>query len=620
MELVVNLEKLDESWVNPTFIKNEVYAQRHGYDTSLFEQTKIPLNHNAVCTNCCDRMASHPSYKGLGNCKIASKFDMREYVYFERQGQNLMCRCHVYEGNVVDCPVHETKLASDPNSLCAMFGKKNIKKIKETKRKLRDKFRDIQKRLDRVSKNDASYKRYISQLDHVKRKTIEKMKHYGLDHIKYWKSEEDYLKENSNKPLFEDNFDGKYDEIIEEITTDTIKKTLEEFGGVNSYINISEDEENSGESDDDDDDDDDESKMQIDEEDDRNHIQTEYVGKRKRLTYVPFETESFENYDGEPISGKKRSNQRSSNCVFKYDIGMDLVPEGRKLSGRYFKSFSKVRKCFDEKKATVVKKNIFAKNMMIFSSRERSFKWGHCNFCWSFVKMNQTLYKGNKYMCENCWYTRPEGCFEIYDRTTQKISFVTMEEMVSICSKFYGRDVKEEFDKITKISNSKSKKHQKKERGKKSLSYLENVDLPNSSKKRDDDNVEDQLKIDKKDRKRAITPDLIAFCINNRRLIKTNKHVRFTVVDDRKLFENEIGEDIIKVVSKINKNKKNSYLRNPVHIKSENYNSKTDNQNFKVRLYSDVYGTKPIYGKNRTQSTRSRRRLNKFLRRRKQYF
>jgi len=363
--------------------------------------------------------------------------------------------------------------------------------------------------------------------------------------------------------------------------------------------------------------------------------------------------------------GFKQRQKRSSKSVYRHEVGDNLVGKAKKCAGRYYKHCHGP-KCSSIDHIKIVKAQTFGKQMIINSASEEFFAYGWCQFCGSFVKLHQELFYGKKYMCESCWYTRPEGTFSFYDHLTKKIVFVKMEEAVIICTKMFNmkedpeifvnkfkkqvvkndleceieivipgmkpskrnpryitREIvvhkflktdklskifekikisldslekfefvsyykslsgvsykQEEFDNLTidEIGILSTTDLSGMPKGCLHVKKLESkfgkpirIDMTKSKTKvKIDKKQEDDIKISDKERKRAITADLIKFCLRMRRYISGDKMQKFFVIDDT-LEDDEMENDtLIKV------------------IQTERRNIKQKKRSFKLNNYDDV--------------------------------
>jgi hypothetical protein len=266
--------------------------------------------------------------------------------------------------------------------------------------------------------------------------------------------------------------------------------------------------------------------------------------------YIPFELSQFnlkESNNEEDISSRKRQ-ERSSKTIYSFEVGDNYVGDAKKWSARYYKYCNRSR-CDDKTRTNVRKIMTFGKVVIITSLDENVYMYSHCGFCGSFVKIHKDLFYGDKYMCENCWEKKPEGCFYFYDHlNNNNIIIVKMTEAVKICSKMVVRSTKlskeeeEEEEENTNRNNDddnpkESVKNPKTKREKKKVKFINKIldPLEEEFERRKEINKTNQYDINTSktsERKRPLSAENVSLCLKMKRHIRTFKNCFFYAIDD----------------------------------------------------------------------------------------
>ncbi len=484
LDLHYILERNSKRWMNVCSSSSRVFEQRHGFDfDSVGSYPRgSPLDHYMTYTQCCGRLVRFSYYKGHGNYRAVSKMRVTEGSWMDDQVDKAMCRCHLFSGNVVDCPIHRNALGQRgetvcDNLSCRMF-KKNDKK-KKNHRKL-NLLSELMSLLNEVS----SLKRRgdVSIIDargrHAKIYNIEDTRVLEKTGriVNHRRGHSPFLDSYRSKNIFgeqksegmqyvEDGEEMMIDDIIERIKNGTQKMIERE--GVKSITDVDMVDvldRQDGEGDENDENDEDEVDVGMDmnvdvEEEEEEEGDVEVKGKKDvaETTYFDKDYGTYITYDsyippmsmdpptedgrGEGGDGddeiddiivtKKRKLRgiRTSESVYKISLGNGLADRISRWTKKYCK-FQCSYKCGNPNKTNILSVKILGNHLVVMSSNESVFVNTWCSFCGSFVRQNESLYYGNKYMCESCWMKRPESCFYFYDQLTEETEFVEMQKAV----------------------------------------------------------------------------------------------------------------------------------------------------------------------------------------------
>jgi len=134
------LERNSRRWVNLVSVTPEVFATRFGFDyaqTGTFPRAPM-LEHEKTYTSCCGRLARFPYHKGIGNFRAVKDMRVPVTSWVDDLVDGAVCRCHLFSGNAIDCPVHRNAIGDKhtpcghTDMRCCMF-KKNDRKKKITR-------------------------------------------------------------------------------------------------------------------------------------------------------------------------------------------------------------------------------------------------------------------------------------------------------------------------------------------------------------------------------------------------------------------------------------------------------------------------------------------------------
>lgn len=546
------LKKNNKFWVNPVSVSNEVFQNRYGYNIEKYGRlncvTKNPFN--LLYAKCCRRIANYSYYKGNGNHRISGCLEIENGgTFLERQKRNIECTCNEFTGNILGCPVHNSHLSIKTKHMCANFGKKNKKNMITTKRKLELQLQDLVKQRNKIDPNSSSLRWFNEQHNMLESVTDDYINDNGiyLGDITHSSKYEDVIKDNRNvvndgimtifgkgsRDIFESD-DSKLDDVQEEdfLIGNLVNKNA-------GLINDDDDDVNMFREDDDDDDENDLDTKMEDKKDSYAHHKTEGKSEKEKKkdmgledyfddeeyveNYVPFQFNGNVNNNNNTHSfllsgGKiKKRQERKSFSINKKRIGPGLLIMIEKFSQRLFKKSTNRMSCHVQEKAIVEENYIGGKLVNIYSSKEDIFSLIFCVLCGSQVRKNNYLYYGDKYMCENCHMTTPNGCKYIMN-IHGKVIPVKMEEIVQFFTS-------EENDENGKRKSKKKEPNTPRAKEPATVTQKDETEKGVKTQKLSNDELkrlnqtsireEQEKKMDGKrgNRKQSITPELIEFCM-----------------------------------------------------------------------------------------------------------
>lgn len=458
-----------KEWTNTTFVKPHIFKKRMGYDIQKYKVTKSPITNFVLSTKCCNRLTTSPCYIGSGNVKVAKMEELDDRDIFDEYIDNILCTCHLFEYNTIQCSVHDSLLSTSGKLVCCMFSKNDRKKKKNRYQRLLRQLKDIKTRIDMIPENDDSLLSFKSNAMDIFERTNEEIVKLGFKDIDVTKNncefvklfvkaiQTDYMSTTRNTYIIDDNLLNTSEEntaimsIIEEEQNSTFKK-------IGIKQEISDDESDDSDDDDSDDDMDDtnsdnfkKTKKKKTKKDIKMMLEKMTNGK-KYIKFSDMMTDISVSFHGnESLIQEKKKRKTSS--FYKIHVGNDLTNRVRKWGGRFIK-FTTSYLCNIKEEKIVRKIKTFGNTLVCISTNENIQLYCWCSKCGSFVQQHSILYYGEQYMCENCWATKPEGCFYFYDNINSDHVIVTFDESIKICIDIANptnneeRNQKSEIDRI----------------------------------------------------------------------------------------------------------------------------------------------------------------------------
>ena len=449
MKLFSRTAKNRKEWTNTTFVSPDIFLKSNGYDSTKIKKTNCPMNHQVLTTRCCKRITTSPFFVGFGNVKVVRKDEIDDLSIFDESVNRMLCTCHLFHYNSLQCCIHSTRLAQPGYNACCMFSKNDNKKKKKRIKKLIREYKDILSKRNDISDDDPSINASKRTINEIIERTHKSLKEMGFKDINLVENNSEFFK-RFEQMVQDDEIvvDGSNSYVIND-------KVLKEFEDDSVIGDIIENEENAfcndidGQKNN-------QHKRMVDENDDEEDIPKEKPKNTKNLIkevlqviqkknkYVSFgdingsdssstATSSSKNKEITEQNQGKIRKRRKTDSLFKTNVGKQLINDIRKWSGRIHKYATKSYFCNNKEQRKVKKIPIFGRILACLSTNEHQQFYRFCTFCGSYVRQHLILFYGKEYMCEHCWAYRPEGCFYFCDNITDKFVIVNIDESIKLC-------------------------------------------------------------------------------------------------------------------------------------------------------------------------------------------
>jgi len=462
------LEKNSSRWVNVASVTPEVFAGRFGFDCAevgSFPRGARPY-HEMTYTTCCGRLSRFPHHKGFGNYRAVNSMEVPERSWLDDLVDEGLCRCGMFLGNTVDCPVHKNVMGDVHGSeiRCCMFKKNDRKKKVARGRTLLSELRGLQAEIHRLRESGdealaSARKMHVEIYDQAKDGLYRTT---GLPPPDDSRTVGDYTDCTIFGEFLRPGEVSRFlkggaivvQEAVEQVVSRAVRNAQrkahdeEDDAGPSSAMDVDPEEEEEGDGEDD-------VEMQDSNgvDDDEEVDAGEGLGidlssfvqfsraDRDYGTYVPFdnpvpwehEKEDEQEGEGEEEFPKRRRRRRrgkkTSESVYKISLENGLVDAVSRWAKRYCKYRDSYR-CGDEDKTVIQRVRVMGRTLLVTSTKEEVLVYTWCSSCGSFVRQHERLFHGDRYLCESCWMKSPEVCFYFYDQVYEKTHVVTMRKAV----------------------------------------------------------------------------------------------------------------------------------------------------------------------------------------------